>query len=146
MYQNFVFIARVDGSWIKTQGRGGMGGVIKCKMGKTLFWVSGPAKGIYSIQIEWEAVKYMIETWRSSSFAAFHLLICSDSKILVSDHDKFLAQGNGNIYIQNLLDEGVLPLRNMEIQFIPRHYNEEADSLAKQGCKSGLLRSGWVGP
>lgn len=87
----------------------------------------------------------MIKTWRSSSCAASNLLICSDSKNLVSGHDDFLIHGTDDIYIQNQLDDGILPLTNIELQFIPRKYNEEADSLAKQGCKSGILRSGWIG-
>lgn len=89
MFEKSEVIALVDGSWLKARNQGGIGGVVRSRSQNSLLIFSGSARGCSSLEIEWEAVKFLVQVWRNSKLAAKHLLICSDSKSLVENYEDY---------------------------------------------------------
>lgn len=122
---------------------GGIGGVLKDRMGKKLLWFSGPVEVNDALEAERKALEQMVSFFQNADMKGFDLqkhfganiklLIFSDNLALVKDisKNKCVLKDNASL--------------SMEVQHISRVLNSEADLLARNGALLDTLQVQWAG-
>ncbi|KAK1398503.1 hypothetical protein POM88_008366 [Heracleum sosnowskyi] len=135
----------VDGAWGQNDyGElvGGIGGNIKDKSGAIIFEFSSPVNARDSLAAEFEAIKHVISISSSQIFEGGKILICLDSLQAISSVKSGIFDGL-QVVIRNK-DIKKWVDGKIELGYVPRYLNEEADSLGKYGLKRQVLASYWA--
>lgn len=138
------FLCFSDGSWKDFQNNGakaGIGGYILNKDNRVISIFSGPSIKESVFDTECEALLFIIDNIRRSSYRNAKFIFLVDSLQIVQEISKI--KGGKCFLLKNNPIDTFMAYNNNFIH-IPRELNSAADSLAKQGKSRNKMYSGWM--
>ncbi|KAK1366239.1 hypothetical protein POM88_041800 [Heracleum sosnowskyi] len=120
-----------------------IGGYMKDASGILKFIFSGPCTASNSMQVELQAVVYLVKAINVSTFSFESCLIYLDSEEVV----KYIMKIKAGFPFKNLLEDeswvNIVRKSNLFFNYVRKGLNCGADDLAKQGCDRGYFIQGW---
>lgn len=107
---------------------------------KVDFFFSGPTLSLTPYQTEKETLFFLLRQLQSNNMIQAHITIFTDSKMLISNINKL----RNNLHDYNPAEIVYKLINSINLVFIDRDLNSQANSLAKEGLGRLSMITKWL--
>lgn len=142
---NFHVVCMVDAAWhVNSAGvlKGGVGGLIINKAGRSIYCFSGPSTAKSILEAEVESILHMLRILYAAKDMQQKVVICSDSTLAINS----LHEGLEKTFplLVPHFDVHSLLRSLVSLNYFPSDINEDADELAKKGVDRWSMFEWWA--